>query len=179
MSEDGGEAGAEPAPGRCANGRFGPGNPGRRAGSRNRMTQRLVTAILADFERNRETVLHHLRTEHSAAYARLVARFLPPGTLAGEEAPPSPPRPFAELDVEALTFAMARLDELPHAPDWPALSREEDRLLRETRMARLTGELSSALAALGAGDDRDNGESTVAEVDSPAAEAADGAPERW
>jgi hypothetical protein len=142
------------------------------------MTLRLVSAILADFERNRETVLHMLRTEHAAAYARLVARFLPPGALTGEETPAPAPRPFVELDAEALTEAMTRLDELPPDADWVTLGREEDQLLRETRLARLAAEVRAALAALETAADRNNGESTVAEANSPAAEASDAAPER-
>ena len=84
MSDDNGDASSECGPARQANGRFGPGNPGRRAGSRNKMSQQLVMAILADFERHRESVLSRLRSDHAAAYARLVARFLPAGEIADE-----------------------------------------------------------------------------------------------
>jgi hypothetical protein len=150
------------APARQANGRFGPGNPGRRLGSRNKLTQRLVTSILADFERNRETVLSHLRAEHAAAYARLVARFLPPGAFGDlDEATPGAPA-LAGLGREALTEALARLGDARQGVDWPALSRAEDFLVRETVRARLKGEVAEALAAT----DRNNGESTVADADS-------------
>ena len=80
---------------RGADGRFGPGNAGRRVGSRNIISKRLVMAILADFDVHRGAVLARLR--RGASYARLVARFLPgakadrgedagiPGRFAGAE----------------------------------------------------------------------------------------------
>jgi len=168
------DEGARSAPARLTNGRFRPGNPGRRLGSRNKLTQRLVMSILADFERNRETVLSHLRSEHAAAYARLVARFLPQGTLsaADEEAPAAPA--FAGLGREALSEALARLGELRQDADWPALSRADDFLVRETVRARLKREVGEALAAA----DRNNGESTVADADSALEEPASPVAER-
>jgi len=178
MDEDVGEAGCEPAPARLANGRFGPGNPGRRPGSRNKLTQRLVTAILADFERNRETVLRRLRDDHAVAYARLVARFLPPGALAGESETPETPAPFAELAAEVVGEALERLDQMTWDDGWAPLTSTEEWLLRETRWVRLEQELKAAKAALAGDADRNNGESTVAEADSALAEAVGPAPER-
>ena len=64
-------------PARYTNGRFGPGNPGRRAGSRNQASRRVVTAILEHFERNREDILDHLGNYHTPAYAGLLGRLLP------------------------------------------------------------------------------------------------------
>ncbi len=63
---------------RHANGRFGPGNPGRRLGSRNRVSQRLIWAILQDFEANQELIferLHHW--DHLQSYVALLLRLLP------------------------------------------------------------------------------------------------------
>ena len=51
---------AEP-PARYANGRFGPGNPSRPLGSRNRASQRAIMSILDDFEVNRVHVLDKMR----------------------------------------------------------------------------------------------------------------------
>lgn len=50
-----------PPPARHADGRFGPGNPGRRPGSRNRASHRALTAILDDFHDNKDVVLPRLR----------------------------------------------------------------------------------------------------------------------
>jgi len=66
-----------PKPARYANGRFGPGNPGRRAGSRNRAAHRVALAILDDFEANQEDVLSRLRRAWLPAYAKLVQHLLP------------------------------------------------------------------------------------------------------
>jgi hypothetical protein len=116
-----------------------------------------VSAILADFERHREQVLTHLRHDHAAAYARLVARFLPPGTLGGlEEAPAAPPA-LAGLPREALDDALATLGTALDDIDWSALGRAEDLLLRETARARLVAEVAAAMG-------RNNGENTVAEA---------------
>src|ERR1022692_1658664 len=64
-------------PARYTDGRFGPGNPGRRAGSRNQASRRVVMAILEHFERNREDILDRLGLAYTPAYAGLLARLLP------------------------------------------------------------------------------------------------------
>ncbi len=64
------------APARHANGRFGPGNPGRRAGARNRVSHRAAMAILDDFEMHKVDVLKRLRTYHAPAYFAILNRFL-------------------------------------------------------------------------------------------------------
>jgi hypothetical protein len=167
---DGADEAAGLGPVRYGNGRFGPGNPGRRAGSRNRISQRLVMSILADFERNRENVLQRLRTENAAAYARLVARFLPPDEVVVSEEAASEgdadgeaagALAFAGVGSEALTEALARLDAIAVGADWSKLSSAEDFLMRETRKARLARDVAAALAATDEADDRSNGESTV------------------
>ena len=61
---------------RYPNGRFGPGNPGRRAGARNRMSHRATMAILEDFELHREEVLEQLRRYNAPAYFAILVRLL-------------------------------------------------------------------------------------------------------
>jgi hypothetical protein len=63
-------------PVRHANGRFGPGNPGRRVGARNRLSHRVVMAILHDFELNKADTLDRLRRYHSPAYFAILTRML-------------------------------------------------------------------------------------------------------
>ncbi len=65
-----------PAPARHANGRFGPGNPGRRAGARGRASHRVVMAILQDFELNKTKVLETLRHTYPPAYFAVLNRML-------------------------------------------------------------------------------------------------------
>jgi hypothetical protein len=64
-------------PARYANGRFGPGNPGRRLGSRNRVSTRVSLAILEHFEGRQDEVLEKLARSYVTDYIRLVARLLP------------------------------------------------------------------------------------------------------
>jgi len=73
----------DPPPGRLANGQFTTGNPGRRAGSRNRASHRVVMAILNDFERNRHEVLERLRRSHTNTYFDTLARLAPSLLAAG------------------------------------------------------------------------------------------------
>jgi hypothetical protein len=66
-----------PAPiARHPNGRFGPGNPGRRAGARNRVSHRAAMAILQDFELHKDTVLDRLRRLSTPAYFAILVRLL-------------------------------------------------------------------------------------------------------
>ena len=64
-------------PGRHANGRFGPGNPGRPLGSGNRRARQVASALLADFEANQEELLEKLRRYYFSDYLRLIGRLLP------------------------------------------------------------------------------------------------------
>ena len=61
---------------RHANGRFGPGNPGRRAGALNRISHRAAMAILEDFESNGDELLARLRRAYAPAYFAVLLRFL-------------------------------------------------------------------------------------------------------
>ena len=63
-------------PVRHANGRFGPGNPGRRTGARNRVSHRAAMAILQDFELHKDTVLKLLRQSYTPAYFAILMRLL-------------------------------------------------------------------------------------------------------
>jgi len=63
-------------PARHANGRFGPGNPGRRAGARGRISHRAAMAILQDFEMNRSAVLGRLRLTFTPAYFAILLKLL-------------------------------------------------------------------------------------------------------
>jgi len=64
---------------RRPDGRFGPGNPGRPFGSRNRVSRRVVRAILRDFEANQDELLPRLRRWFMPQYVQLVSRLLPRG----------------------------------------------------------------------------------------------------
>jgi hypothetical protein len=64
-------------PPRDAGGRFGKGNPGRRRGSRNRLTNRLALGLLDDFSSNEAENLERLRRWYFPQYVQLMARFLP------------------------------------------------------------------------------------------------------
>lgn len=64
-------------PVRYSDGRFGPGNPGRRPGSRNTASHRMVLGVLEHFERNRDTILDRLGKQYTPAYAGLLGRLAP------------------------------------------------------------------------------------------------------
>lgn len=63
-------------PARHANGRFGPGNPGRPVGSRNRISRRVALALLDHFEARPEVVLARL-VRDPALYFQVIACLLP------------------------------------------------------------------------------------------------------
>jgi hypothetical protein len=64
-------------PARHSNGRFGPGNPGRRTGSRNHASRRTAMLVLQHFERNRDKILDHMALSYTPAYGALIGRLLP------------------------------------------------------------------------------------------------------
>jgi hypothetical protein len=72
-------------PARHANGRFGPGNPGRPLGARGRASHKVVMSILDDFEAHKVTVLAQLRAHNRESYFTTLLRFLPP--LISDEPP--------------------------------------------------------------------------------------------
>lgn len=65
-------------PARYANGRFGPGNPGRLPGSRNRITQRIALSLLNHYEANEAQYLEKLSSwQGFPQFMRLIERMLP------------------------------------------------------------------------------------------------------
>jgi len=79
----------EPSPARYADGRFGPGNPGRRPGSRNRASHRALIAILDDFQDNKDVVLPRLRKFFTAEYIKVIVRLLDLQPAASDPEPES------------------------------------------------------------------------------------------
>ncbi len=87
-----------------ANGRFAKGNPGRRKGSRNRMTNQLALSLLRDFTVNEEDNINKMRRWYFPQYVQLMSRFIPREALR--------PRPdFADYtaDETAEVLAAARV----------------------------------------------------------------------
>ena len=68
---------------RDASGRFIAGNPGRRLGSRNRVSKRVAQTLLADFEANQDELLPRTRRWFLPQYLQLISRLLPRETEAG------------------------------------------------------------------------------------------------
>ncbi len=67
-----------PAPIRDARGRFGPGNPGKPVGARNRMARRVAMSLLRHFTQREDYILQTLSAGHYlGVYARLLAPLLP------------------------------------------------------------------------------------------------------
>jgi hypothetical protein len=64
------DAPTDPFTGRQANGRFGPGNPGRPFGARNRASPRKVLEILARFEAGKKRLTDRLYAELTAEGVR-------------------------------------------------------------------------------------------------------------
>src|SRR5579862_631678 len=62
---------------RDMSGRFVAGNPGRKLGSRNRVSKRVAQRILADFELNQGELLERSRRWFLPQYLQLIARLLP------------------------------------------------------------------------------------------------------
>jgi hypothetical protein len=89
---------ADTPPVRYANGRFGPGNPGRLAGARNRMSHRAVMRILEDFDLHSPVLLDRMRKTFTPAYFEILCRLL-------EKTPPDEPRDLQDVsDAEAASL---------------------------------------------------------------------------
>jgi hypothetical protein len=94
-------------PARYENGRFGPGNPGRRPGARGRMGNRVIMAILEDFLVNKDLALKNARFENPIAYLNTLLKLLP----SADAAEPADLRAWPDADVEtALTRVHAALE---------------------------------------------------------------------
>ncbi len=66
-----------PGPFRNSHGRFGPGNPGRPPGSRNKMSRQIALSLLRHFTENEAEILERLSRAHLRDYMRLLGRMLP------------------------------------------------------------------------------------------------------
>ena len=77
---------SDPTPdGRLPNGRFGPGNPGRRPGTRNRLSHEIVTAMMEDFRANQAAVFATLRDKFPAQYFAVMAQLAPSFLMQDEQ----------------------------------------------------------------------------------------------
>jgi hypothetical protein len=64
-------------PARHPNGQFGPGNPGKPRGSRNRMSKRIALSLLGHYHAHEEEFLERLSQFFFPEYVRLIGRMLP------------------------------------------------------------------------------------------------------
>jgi hypothetical protein len=64
-------------PARHPNGRFGPGNPGRQIGSRNRVAHRVAMKILNDFEEHQDELLDLMRRRDTRTYVGMALKLIP------------------------------------------------------------------------------------------------------
>ena len=87
-------------PTRGADGRFLSGNSGggRPKGSRNRLTELLMTAIVDDFATHGTTAIARLRDDDPATYLRMVTALVPRELILQREAQPVPD--YADLTEE-------------------------------------------------------------------------------
>lgn len=97
-----------PAPTRCAQGKFLTGNNGggRPKGSRNRLTELLMGAIVDDFAANGATAIARLREADPATYLRMITALVPRELIMQREAQAVPD--YADLtEEEALALLEA------------------------------------------------------------------------
>jgi hypothetical protein len=92
-------------PARRPDGRFGRGNPGRPAGSRNRISGRIALSLLNHYAEHEAEILQRLNQFHFTDYMRLIGRMLPqdPGGNDGPDLESLPPQ-----DVVRITRAVRR-----------------------------------------------------------------------
>ena len=64
-------------PARHPSGRFGPGNPGKPRGSRNRMSNRVAISLLEHYAEHETEILRKLNQFYFTDYLRLIGRLLP------------------------------------------------------------------------------------------------------
>jgi hypothetical protein len=103
-----GESRDLPAPQRCTQGKFLTGNNGggRPKGSRNRLTELLMGAIVDDFAANGATAIARLREDDPATYLRMITALVPRELILQREAQPVPD--YADLtEEEALALLEA------------------------------------------------------------------------
>ena len=93
-------------PVRHADGRFGPGNPGRPRGARGRMTQRVALSLLRHFEENEAQILRALTSyDNIHIYMRLIDRML--ARAPSEDAPELEALPAEEAANVAVSVRAA------------------------------------------------------------------------
>ena len=109
MDHSSGDRPSGAGPARDANGRFAAGNPGRRPGSRNRMSQEIALGLLRHYAQHEREILTRLKRNHFKDYMRLIGRMLPPEP---EEDAPEPEALSAEEVAEVIGAARAALDRL-------------------------------------------------------------------
>ena len=64
------------------------GNPnGRPAGSKNKISEKFISAITADFEKHGETVIEQVRCEKPENYLKIVADLVPKDYNIGQDQP--------------------------------------------------------------------------------------------
>lgn len=63
--------------GRDEKGKFAPGNPGRPKGSRNKLGERFIADLQADWEEHGPEAIEEVRTSKPDAYLKVVASILP------------------------------------------------------------------------------------------------------
>ena len=64
-------------PSRHADGRFGPGNPGRPRGARGKVSRRIALGLLRHYEQHEAEILERLSRGHFDQFMRLIGRMLP------------------------------------------------------------------------------------------------------
>lgn len=64
------------------------GNPaGRPAGTKNKISEKFITALTADFEQHGETVIERVRSEKPEAYLKIVSDLVPKDFNIGQDQP--------------------------------------------------------------------------------------------
>jgi len=92
---------------RDVNGRFMPGNPGRRPGAVGKASARAARAILADFEGHQDELLPRLRQWFVPQYVTLISRLLPKPEGEGAAGPELARPELLAVEIEALRAALA------------------------------------------------------------------------
>lgn len=95
-------------PSRHADGRFGPGNPGRPRGARGKLTRRIALGLLAHYEQHEAEILERLIRSHFDQYMRLIGRMLPPEPDA-MDLESLPPEDVAQI-TRAVRAALRRVE---------------------------------------------------------------------
>lgn len=76
---------------RNEDGTFGPGNPGRPKGSRNKLSEAFLRVLADDFEANGLEAIEQLRRDNPGQYANVIAKLMPKlMELSGPEGGPVP-----------------------------------------------------------------------------------------